>query len=158
VLARVERANSLFSILEIAGDGPDEAVGRVAQLTPARRALARLVDQPAERRRRAVRLVLQPFPMAWQERYLPAPDAQPRPPWARRGGGSIGAGTRQHLVQRAAEVDVDLLARIVVEDEHRLSAGVEMPLRRGENRGPIPGCDFGVAGEDGEGRGRFHWF
>ncbi len=104
-----------------------DAVGGIA--SPSRTllgidTLAGVVNQSPERRRRAAGLERQPRPVPWQQRDLTALDAEPRPPWPFRRFPRLHAF--EDVVQRAPKIEVDLTARLILEDQQRRASIVGM--------------------------------
>jgi hypothetical protein len=108
-----------------------------------------LVDQPPDRRRRTVGLGLEPVPVSRQQGHLPTDDAELRAPRPRL---RLAASAREHLVDRSAEVEVNLPSRRLLEDQYRLP-GLDGALLRGaEDIVEGAGCDESVFSEGDVGR------
>lgn len=141
----VQRPRRLLEARQISGEGPEELPHRVA-----RRALrggvalpsARLVDEPAERCGDALRLRLEPLPVARQQRHLAGHDAQLRPTGLRLRSDAV-----EHVLDRSREVEVDLASGRVLEDEHTLDTVVDGELRAREHVGQATVREETVTGE-----------
>ena len=114
----VEGAGGFFITGQIAGHGGHEAgrgiegeAGAAGSVVLA----AGLVNEAAEGGGGSVWLEFKPLPVAGQERDFAADDAQARAAGA--GAGGRGEGSGQDLIERAAQIEVDLLASMVSKDE-----------------------------------------
>src|SRR5262249_7105844 len=135
-----------LEIREVAGNGRHEAVRRLLSMPEPISSFLRapgLFHEFSKRDGCTAGLTVQPLPVPWKQRHFAGNDAQLRPPRpTRRDGVSwcrslLHSPSRrrfsepfEHLFRRAAKVEFDLLARLVVEDQDRCSfAAVEHLLR-----------------------------
>src|SRR4029079_9842238 len=95
-----------------------DAVARAASPLGSRLSLACLVDQTADCGRDAVRLVLEPIPVTREQRDLASDNAELWP--AGTGFGGPGARPLEDVVERSAEVEVDLLTADILEYQHAI--------------------------------------
>ena len=152
-VAGVEGARGFFVSGEIAGHGAHEAAGCIQGETGAAAALvlaAGLVNEAAQSGRGAVGLEFKPLPVAGQERDFAADHTQP-------GAAGTGArrrrqGSRQDFFQRAAEIEVHLLAGVVGKDKDWVAFWLlEAGLEDREDLLEGAGGNEGVAGKCGIG-------
>src|SRR5580704_686013 len=92
--------------------------------------LSRLIDEPANGRRSAIRLFLKPLPMPRQQRHF----ARDHPElWAAGAdAGSVGLGTRQDFSERSPKVEIDLAPSLIFEGQND---GIVVPIGAGLHRG-----------------------
>lgn len=130
----VEGAGGFFVVGEVAGDGGEEAADGFTGLARGLRvgvAVAGVVDQAAEGGGGSVGLLLKPLPVAGKQGDLAGGDSE---------AGTAGAGARrgrqgarESLLQRAAQIEVNLASAPVFKDEKRRSGvSVEVLLEDGK--------------------------
>jgi len=112
----VESPRRLLVPCQIARHRRHEPLRRIQRRPRASLLLASgLIHQPAQRRRSAVRLLLQPLPVTRQQRDFPADHAQPRP--TRSGTRWERSNPRQHLIEASPQVEIHLPAGAVFKHE-----------------------------------------
>src|SRR4029079_11666387 len=129
----VERAGRFLEVGQVAAHRPHEAGDAVAKAAGAlgsRLSLACFIDQTADCGRDAVRLVLEPIPVAREQRYLASDNAELWP--AGTGFGGPGARPLENVIERSAEVEVDLLTADILEyqDTIVITVGILLDFRQ----------------------------
>src|SRR6516225_8228783 len=135
-------ARSFLEMGEVAGQGGHEVIGRIscqAFAVPVSTCAPRFLDELAERNGSAAGLRVEPFPVAWQQRYFARHHAELRPATAARLAWPFGPlacrrrdlrQSLQHLAFAAAQVEVDRASRAVAEDQDRLACTRILALDR----------------------------